>query len=208
MCYSAESSIISFIIGAGCSLYLLNSKNNTNKHIGLFFLFVSLIQFLEFLMWIDQDCGILNNIASKSILFVLSSQLFVIIFGFYIFKTSIIDDRILKIILMIILIPYLYIAFKSYFIKEKWCSKPNRDRSMQWQGLQNSTQLETYIYYTVFFVSPFFVKELWKSIILFITGLISFFSTRYKNSLTSNSRWCYYSAFIPILFVILDYNNL
>ena len=54
MCYSAESSIISFIIGFSSCLYLLQSKNNTNKHIGLFLLSVITIQFLEFLMWIDQ----------------------------------------------------------------------------------------------------------------------------------------------------------
>ena len=35
MCYSAESSLLSFLVKLG-SIYLLNSNNNTNKHIGLF----------------------------------------------------------------------------------------------------------------------------------------------------------------------------
>ena len=35
----------------------LNSKNNTNKHVGLLFLTVSLIQLVEIMMRVDQACG-------------------------------------------------------------------------------------------------------------------------------------------------------
>ena len=78
MCYSAESSILSFLIGFPACLYLLQSKNNTNKHVGLFLLSVVMMQFLEFLMWIDQKCGFLNSFASRSIGLVLYLQIYTI----------------------------------------------------------------------------------------------------------------------------------
>lgn len=206
MCYSAESSIISFLIGGGISIYLLGSKNNTNKHIGLFFLCVSMIQFLEFMMWIDQDCGLLNNIASRSVIFVLGSQIYSIFLGAYLYKTTIIPEKILKILLIPITIIFLYFGLKNYFdTKNNWCTKPNEDKSLQWANVNQENMYFTYVYYAVFLLAPFLIKELWKGLLIFILGIISFNLTRYKNGNTSNSRWCYYSAFVPLLFVLIDY---
>jgi len=205
MCYSAESSIISFLIGGSLSLYLiLCGKNNTNKHIGLFLFSVCLIQLLEYLMWIDQDCSWKNDIASRSIMLVLSLQLYSIFLGAYIYKTTILSDNILKIILITLTPVFIYFGFKDYFKKnKKWCSKPNEDRSLQWVNQGNSKML-SYVYYAVFLISPFMLKELYKGLIIFIFGLLTFIFTRYENTLTSNSRWCYFSSFIPIVFILLD----
>ena len=206
MCYSAESSIISFLLGGGASLYLLNSKNNTNKHIGLFLFSVCLIQFLEFLIWIDQSCGILNNLASRSILLVLITQLYVIFLGGYIYKTLIIPDNILKILIIILTIFYLYYGSKHYLDQSKeWCTKPNEDKSLQWANFNYMSSYLGYIYYTIFIISPFLVKEIWKGLLILFLGFFSFIITRYRNTGTSNSRWCYFSAFLPIIFAILDY---
>ena len=206
MCYSAESSLTSFVIGMFGSILLLNSKNKTNKHIGLFLFSVVLIQFAEFLMWIDQDCGLLNSLASKSILFILSFQVYTIFLGAYLFKTTIINDEILKIILIPLTIIFLYLSVKSYFINDKkWCSKPNQDGSLKWANNENVSPILTYTYYFLFLIGPLLLKERWKGLLLLILGLLSFYYTRYNDTYTSNSRWCYYSAFIPILFVILDY---
>lgn len=60
MCYSADLSIASFSFGIFASLMLINFGNtqsaNTNKAIGYFFLFVSLMQLVEYFLWIDMDC--------------------------------------------------------------------------------------------------------------------------------------------------------
>ncbi len=208
MCYSAESSLLSFLVGSTGSIYLLNSNNNTNKHIGLFLLSVSIIQFLEFLMWIDQKCGILNSIASRSIILVLSLQLYVIFLGGYLYDTLIIPKKILKILLIPLTLGFIYMSSYNYFDKRKWCSKPNKDRSLLWANRKDISIFYTYIYYALFLIMPFLVKELWKGLLIFTFGIISFLLTRYKTEGTSNSRWCYYSAFMPLIFVILDYYKL
>ena len=208
MCYSAESSITSFLIGGLLSLYLIfYGKNNTNKHIGLFFFSVSLMQLAEYLMWIDQKCGWKNEIASRSILLILILQIYSLFLGAYIYQTTIIPNNILKLILIIITPLTLYYGFENYFEKnKKWCSKPNEDKSLQWPNHKLSI-ISTSLYYFIFLSFPFIMKELWKSLIVLLFGLITYFSTRYKNKFTSDSRWCYFSSFGPIIFILFDYFN-
>jgi len=61
MCYSADLSLTSLSFGIFASLMLINLGNpastNTNKAIGYFFLFVTLMQMVEYFLWIDMDCA-------------------------------------------------------------------------------------------------------------------------------------------------------
>lgn len=206
MCYSAESSLTSFLIGGSTSLYLLFfSKNNTNKHIGLFLFAVVLMQLAEYFIWIDQKCGWINNYASRSINLVIIFQVYSIFLGAYLFNTMNIDRKILKWLLLITTIVCVSIGIPDYFdTKLKWCTKPNKDRSLQWANFELVPKHWTYVYYSIFLLTPLLFKELWKSIIVFIFGVITYISTRYPNIHSSNSRWCYYSAFIPPLFIMID----
>lgn len=60
MCYTQNLSLLSFLFGISCSFILIELGNkssvNTNKTIGYFFMFVSLMQFVEFLLWSDLNC--------------------------------------------------------------------------------------------------------------------------------------------------------
>lgn len=70
MCYSKNLSLLSFLFGLSCSYILMEFGNiesyNTNKTIGYFFIFVSFMQFIEFLLWSDINCNNnLNKLASS-----------------------------------------------------------------------------------------------------------------------------------------------
>jgi hypothetical protein len=60
MCYSADLSLLSLSFGIFASLMLINfgskQSQSTNKAIGYFFLFITLIQLVEYFLWIDIDC--------------------------------------------------------------------------------------------------------------------------------------------------------
>ena len=205
MCYSAESSLTAFIIGTSASLYLLlKSKNATNRAIGLFFITVNLIQLLEYFIWIDQECGFLNDFSSKMIYPILALQLLSIIFGTYFFNVSYIPASILKVCGILVTFYIINLLYSNYFNNNKvWCTKPNEDKSLQWANHKPNT-IESMLYYIIFFIIPFLLKERSKGIFLLLLGIISWASTRYENSNSSNSRWCYYSSFMPTFFVILD----
>ena len=77
MCYNWQSSIFSFIVGSTCSVYLLQQKDKYIRHAGAFFIVVCLMQLVEFFIWIDQDCGWLNDLASRFIIMVLILQVLI-----------------------------------------------------------------------------------------------------------------------------------
>lgn len=60
MCYSADLSLASLSFGIFSSLLLINfgskESKETNKVIGYFFLFVTLMQLVEYFLWIDINC--------------------------------------------------------------------------------------------------------------------------------------------------------
>ncbi len=69
MCYSKDLSLSSLMFGIFSSLILINFGNkesaSTNKAIGYFFLFVSLMQLVEYFLWLDIDCkNGLNKVGS------------------------------------------------------------------------------------------------------------------------------------------------
>ena len=57
MCFSPSSSLFTFIIGTVFSIILINFGNPKykleNMVFGIFFIFISAIQFMDFLFWID-----------------------------------------------------------------------------------------------------------------------------------------------------------
>lgn len=65
MCWSREASLATFALGWGASAYLIFRNGPADRLWGFFFLWVTGMQFLEFLQWSDQACGELNNVASQ-----------------------------------------------------------------------------------------------------------------------------------------------
>ena len=202
MCYSAKSSIIAFTVGELASIYLLLYGDKYDKNIGIFFMAVLGMQLLEFLMWTDQKCGLINHFASKSINLFLGLQIVALVLGAYLFNTSIIPKHILKIILIFVVIFVIYNGSFRFFINEgKLCTKPNKDNSLQWDKFDLNIILSL-IYLFIFVAFPFLMKEKFKAMIVLILGIMSLYFNQYHNQYTLNSRWCYYSAFIPVILVI------
>jgi len=65
MCWSAEVSIISFVIGITSSLYLIWRNKGGDRLFGIFFGWTALMQLIEYFFWIDQNCGKLNIYSSR-----------------------------------------------------------------------------------------------------------------------------------------------
>ena len=66
MCWSFRASLGAFLIGGGASLNLINrDKYYLDKQIGNVMFFIILMQLFEAMMWADQKCTGLNQIATK-----------------------------------------------------------------------------------------------------------------------------------------------
>ena len=124
MCFSFESSIISYVLGITVSALLLQSKNYSDKHIALFSLTFVQMQLAEALMWYDINCkSNLNHYGSILAHFILILQPLSIFIGAYYFNTTIIPKNILQILIILYSFPLL-MAMYHHFIKKtvKLCS--------------------------------------------------------------------------------------
>ena len=210
MCYSAESSLNAFLIGTTSSVFLVNSKSKINKYIGFFFISVNLMQLLEYFIWKDQKCGLVNSIASRLITIVLCFQVFALIFGGYLFNTLNINKNVLYYLSLVIFFYMLYLIYFNFNNNFIWCSKPNKEGHLVWPNIDYNniyTYLLSYIYMLVFLITPLLTKDKIKSFFILISGLsvllYSKLSTIYKRSF--ESKWCYFSAFVPLFIIIFDF---
>jgi hypothetical protein len=89
MCYSVDTSVIAFTVGISSSLllYFFGNDFKINSIIAYVFLFASLMQLVDFFIWIDLDCkkglnrfagniGFLLNAFQPVILFLVSKKLY------------------------------------------------------------------------------------------------------------------------------------
>ena len=107
MCYSAEVSLITFTIGFGFSILLMMRKHKFHKLLGYFLGFVSLMQFVEFLLWRHQICDTYHK--SLSVLGMILNHAQPIILALvtgYIYGQNINVLALITLIYLAVIIPY------------------------------------------------------------------------------------------------------
>jgi hypothetical protein len=168
MCVNAEVSLLSFIIGvisSVCLIYYGNKKfAKENLSIGIFFIYVSVIQLLEYFIWIDLDNKKgLNKIISIIFPVIIFSQPFI----FYIIKSHIFNKNILWINLLIIF--YIFIGifkYKSYLENETLITNV-KNKYLFWKWNKYNI---IYLYEIIFIISVFIYSNLYYSLLLLILG--------------------------------------
>ena len=210
MCFSAEASLISYIIGSIASLYLLIKGDKYDKHIGLFSLTFIQIQLAEFLMWIDQDCN--KNINHYTTIFteyILILQPLSIILGAILFKTTNIPNNLLYLFLLIFIICIMNYCIRVFYNKRKLCSKSINNGYLEWDVIKKYNLLDYFIYFIFMFLLWLFFKNA-KGLFVLAFGIISLLfglNNNYKfNFAQWESKWCFFSVLLPFLIII--YNNI
>ena len=217
MCFSKESSIISYLIGLVPSYLLLKSNNKYNKHIGLFCLTFIQMQFAEFLMWSDIKCqNNLNQYGSILAHLILCLQPLSILIGAYYFKTTTIDQKLLLTLIFIYMIPFL-MALYHHFVKKKvkLCSTTNERGQLIWD-FNMSEKSGIYSLYSLFYFPGLFIVWLYlkdnkKGNVMFglllSSIILSIINTKSFNEKTIfkdwESKWCFYAVIFPTIINIL-----
>lgn len=210
MCYSAESSLISFLVGFTVSFILFQKKDIYLKHLGFHFMTVVLMQLAEFFLWISyKHCSKINQLVSKSIPWILMTQIYSLILGGYIFKTIPIKSKQYKMILLLFTIYYIYVSFKPFLSRKRFCTKPDpKTQSLQWdhydEFMIQSTKAESiyFLFGHVFLLILSYHSKKW-----FFSYIILclFYNLSVKKQDRNYSVWCFYSAGIPIILLFSTY---
>jgi hypothetical protein len=208
MCYSAEASRNIFLINlVSCIiLFFYKSTSNTNKILALFFAYVGLAQLFDWIFWTHQNVqdkneANINYITTKIAIAI--NNLIPVVFALiiYMYKHKI------GIYSYYILITYIILAtIHTIDAYNKVTYTLIKEHSLYWEW--NYISLFAYIVYTLYFITLLTLAyentEYPINIIIVFICITSYILTGYYWKFTAWGRfWCKFSAFIPLIFIIL-----
>jgi len=204
MCFNYKASLFAFSIGIMFSILLIyygNPKYSLeNKISGIFFIFISFIQFMDFLFWID----IKNKIGINHIVTILDPILNVCqptilyLIKYYFYKPNIFTLENLNspiALLNIAYVTYFVINYKKYLLNDKLVTS-TENSYLKWPWLKYFNPL---FYLILFAINIFYLFDFKYALILFtVTYFLLFISNVYFNYHVGEI-WCFFGAFIPLI---------
>lgn len=210
MCFSYQVSLLTFTIGTTFSFLLMKYGNPNYKKeniiAGIFAIFIALIQFMDFLFWIDikNKVGI-NKIttilgpilnAGQPIIFYIIKYLF-----FYPNVFSIKYFNFPVFLLNALYFVYFLITYSKFLSKGNLVTSTlNKHLSWPWIEYFNPS-----FYLILFAINIFYLFNFKYALLLFsITYLFLFLSVKffYYNA---GELWCFFGSFIPLFMLVGSY---
>lgn len=216
MCYNSSSSIVNYGYVMLLSIILYIYGDNYDKHISLFSAAIIQIQLIEYFMWTDQKCGIVNKLATIIGRILLFLQPLVILLGAYLFNTMNISNNIMLIISGVYIIAWLlmninYIKNKRY----QECSL-SKDGHLQWSFMYGKTNIIDEIFVTISNRIIYFVIMLFSWLLFYNTSLGIFFSLlmtalflihyiQFPKYFQWSTLWCFHTSIGFTIYAIVRY---
>ena len=209
MCFSQESSIITFIIGilGSYSLYLYGTKNRLfsqeNKIVGLYFFFVSFMQLFDFMIWTDitNKSGkyrYLNKIAGylAPLFNHLQPTILYLLETIFYKKWSSISG-----LINLLYFGYVGKTYNDYLKNPKNIITKVYDNHLYW----NWKNYFNYIWYFIVLIyNIFYYFPLFYGTIFLIFGAITLLISSKFFNFNVGELWCYFACFIPIMIIVLN----
>ncbi len=201
MCFNAETSIISFIFTLIFCILLILTKNNTLKCLGIFFIYVALMQFIEFLLWINKKKNNFNKILQKILNIYLYLQPLVLAITQYILKLSIFPYFLLFCIIIYIIISIVYI---KNILKSKY-KYINIKSPLVWNIIKFNKYTNSYYILLIISLLTFNSDNIYSIVSLIISSITLYINKLFNKSWYS--YWCFSINIIPfILYLIYKLN--
>ena len=215
MCFNKETSIIAYILTTILSILLFIGGNKYDKNIAIFSLVFIQIQLAEYFMWLDQDCGEINNYATIYAHIILMLQPLSLMIGAYIYDTLTLPKICVITSIIILLIPTILVIRMNIMKKRKLCSKESRSGYLEWDFINGNT--ETWpIYYPIIYMTYMFIP--WLFFKNKFTGLLAFglmtgsfilgkinTSNIYLKFKQWESKWCILAIIFPLIYLVLTF---
>jgi hypothetical protein len=204
MCFNKEVSIGSLALGLTTSFMLIKFGNpkyeSSNKTIGYFFMFVSLMQLVDYMIWVDINCTtglnrlagyigpILNNF-QPTILYLLSRK--------YLDNNSnsLINSKYL-LVANIVYAMYTTAMYASYVDKNKLCSGTQNTGHLLWAWRKDFN----YLFYQLMMLLNIlmFLNDKMMMTSILISYILFFVSYKFYST-NIGELWCYFVIYIPML---------
>jgi len=204
MCYTAEASAYSFIVGITVSSYLYTQPSSDLKIIGGFFFFVTFMQLFDFVFWRTQppltDKNLdTNRLFTKLAVIANNIQPLVLAYLIYKYKGSVKGEKLV----------YLYGGLMVLFMMSNWKllseTTVGKDGGLYWSWNRWEYCEPFYLFFLVLILylgyynlSAPYNKVL--SVFILLTYLVSYFK---YGAYIYGRFWCFFAPFVPLIFLII-----
>jgi hypothetical protein len=196
MCFNAEVSILTYIVGIiGCILLFVGKHKYIPE--GIFFIWVIHMQLIEFFLWNNQPCNAINKTVSNLGLFVNNAEPIVLWLAIILFSKKILPNWMHFVMILYSTATVLY----NNSIDES-CTIPTPESAPYLEWKWNTGK-----YYQVFYgffllvcilLSIYGLEYGYHTALIFIVSFgISYIIYRRKRVV--GSMWCFIAAFCPFL---------
>ncbi len=210
MCYDKETSIITYSIGTTSSLLLLDSTNISHKIAGIFFLFVSQMQMIEYILWNDYTCNKFNiNISNiGSILNHAQPIVLFLALRYYNKKLTPYQKNILNIIIGIYVTSLTLYSRNVYPLE---CTTVTNDNPphLFWTWNEKKNYIMFYMIFlsTLILLSYYgFPKPYNIYMALICLGTYLYSHIKYSDTKVVGAVWCWVAALVPLGILLIDKN--
>jgi hypothetical protein len=205
MCFSSEASIRSLVTGLLGSFLCVSLGTVTDKIIGYFLGFVSLMQGIEYLLWQHQKCDNYNRVISVLGMVLNHLQPFILGIVVLLLNPKTPNYKLivgLLVFYLIVILPYSY-----QFIKMKGtCTikSENHDHLVwKWNGMPFARFRYAVFLFVLSAILILGVPNKVMGVLFAACGILMYSSSLvFYPREVAGALWCYYTAFIPIFYFL------
>jgi hypothetical protein len=211
MCISAEVSMIAFLTCSVSSVYLYKRNRPNDRWIAMMFGYLGIMQLLEYLMWMDQECSGLNQIATNlGLIHNILQPVISLLVAYLMIKKVPNWSYLLLLLYLVISLPKILAAKE-----ENQCSKPcqGSDIGLTWDYVIVDHSYLVWILFAIALAAPFLLMKkngyIYASFLMFTFALSHFIALRRCNNpininAPSGSWWCLMAAFGPLIAIFIN----
>lgn len=205
MCFSPEASIQSFTVGLIGAFLCVSLGSITDKIIGYFLGFVSLMQGVEYLLWKHQTCDDINR--TLSILGMVLNHAQPLVLGFLILMLNPKVNYVKTIMTLMIIYSLVIIPYSMTYVREKKCTLKSQEHGhlvWEWNNMKHA-RIRYFTFICVLcLIFILGMPNMIFGIIAALGTVISYMTSKiiYPSDVVG-ALWCYYVAFLPFLYFIL-----
>ena len=208
MCFSANASILTFLIGIVGSLLLIYYANTKfkieNRIFGTFLIFISFIQLMDFVFWIDLQNKLgLNKVATIIGPILNTGQPIILWFiKLFYFKQNIFSLE--NIWITAINIAYLAKVIYNYtrFLQLDKLITGTCNGHLNWPWIKYS---DHWFYTILMAINIFYLTNFNYSFIVFCITYFFLIVSKIYFKYNVGELWCFFGAFIPFLITIVSF---
>ena len=210
MCFNYKVSLFTFTLGTIFSILLINYGNKKyaleNKVAGIFLIFISAIQFMDFLFWIDLKnklginkittiLGPILNVCQPTILYLIKC---------YYLKPDVTSMQNFNLPIAILNLLYFIFFIKNYskFLTSEKLVTGTENGHLKWPWIKYS---DSTFYLILFALNMFYLFSFKYALLFFvITYFFLFVSVKYFYY-NAGELWCFFGSFIPLIMFFLSF---